>query len=105
MTKRIAIAVAAAVLVSVLVPGRASGQSSVPNCVRVATSSRYVPYGYNHVVAVTNACKKLVACSISTDVNPESQSIEVKPGETSEVTTFMGSPSQTFVAKVSCKER
>lgn len=90
-------------LVAVVVP--AAGQSSVPACVKVTTSSRYVPYGYNHVVTITNACKKTVACDVSTDVNPDKQSVEVKPSETSELTTFMGSPSQTFVAKVSCKER
>ncbi|MBX3230758.1 MAG: hypothetical protein KIT84_00965 [Labilithrix sp.] len=77
----------------------------VPACVRVATESRYVPYGYNHVVILENGCSKNAVCTVATDVNPEKRSVEVPAGTTVEVTTFMGSASQTFVASVGCTLR
>ena len=75
----------------------------MPACVQVGTSSYYVPYGYNHVVSLTNGCARPATCLVSTDVNPERQTVEVPSNATVEVTTFMGSPSSTFTAKVDCK--
>jgi hypothetical protein len=81
----------------------AGAPSSLPACVQVATRSRYVPFGYNHIVAVTNGCTRAATCSVATDVNPEAQSVEVASNATAEVLTFMASPSSTFVARVSCR--
>jgi hypothetical protein len=61
-----------------------------------------VPYGYNHVVILTNACAQSAVCSVATDVNPSPILVEVRSGGTSEVVTFMGSPSSSFVARVGC---
>lgn len=94
----------AAALVAVASP-RAEAQGGTPSCVTVTTESRYVPYGYNHLVRLTNACKRTVDCTVSTDVNPEKQKVEVLPSSTVEVTTFMGSPAQTFTAHVACTMR
>lgn len=74
----------------------------VPACVRVATQSRWVPYGYNHVVILENGCSKAATCRVSTDVNPQVQSVEVDPARTVEVTTIMASPASAFVANVTC---
>lgn len=74
----------------------------VPACVEVKTESRYVPYGYNHVVVFKNGCSKSATCAVSTDVNPEIMKTDVAVSATVEVLTFSGSPSQTFVAKASC---
>lgn len=74
----------------------------VPACVRVATQSRWVPYGYNHVVILENGCSKAVLCRVSTDVNPQVQSVDVEPSRTVEVTTIMASPASAFVANVTC---
>lgn len=74
----------------------------VPACVRVGTESRWVPYGYNHVVILENGCSKPATCKVSTDVNPQVQTAEVDVQKTVEVTTIMASPASTFVAKVSC---
>lgn len=76
---------------------------AIPACVSVKTDSRYVPYGYNHIVTLTNGCARDATCTVSTDVNPEQRSVDVPSREAREVTTFMGSPSSTFTAKVSCK--
>src|SRR5687767_12052255 len=76
--------------------------SAIPACLTVATESIYVPYGYNHIVRLKSACPKPITCQVSTDVNPEKQTVAVAPNTTVEVTTFLGAASQTFVARVGC---
>jgi hypothetical protein len=73
--------------------------------VNVTTESRYVPFGYNHVVIIKNGCSKQALCTVSTDVNPQPQNVEVQAGTTVEVTTFMASPQQTFSPTVRCQLR
>lgn len=80
----------------------AGAPAPLPSCVKVTTESRYVPYGYNHIVHVQNGCAKTAACTVATDVNPQPQSVEVAPASTADVTTYMGSASSTFLAKVAC---
>ena len=75
---------------------------SLPACVKVGTQSRWVPYGYNHVVILENGCSKPATCTVATDVNPASQKAEVASASTIEVTAFMGSASSTFTARVAC---
>jgi hypothetical protein len=64
-----------------------------------------VPYGYNHLVAVTNGCSKTADCDVSTDVNPEVQKATIAPTDTAVVTTFLGAASATFIARVDCRLR
>ena len=85
--------------------GAAAPAPAIPACVAVKTDSRYVPYGYNHVVTLTNGCAREARCLVSTDVNPEQRSVDVPSSQAVEVLTFMGSPSSTFTAKVTCKLR
>jgi hypothetical protein len=80
----------------------AGAAPSLPACVQITASSRYVPYGYNHIVSVKNGCSKLAVCAVRTDVSPELIAVEVAPGVTSEVVTFVASPSQTFTPLVTC---
>jgi hypothetical protein len=102
VVRKIALGSIAALLLAVVAPARVDAQNAVPACIKVATASRYVPYGYNHIVVLTSSCTKKVTCTVSTDVNPDKQTVEVAPSASVEVTTFMGSPSQTFTARVSC---
>ncbi len=80
----------------------AGDAGSLPGCVGVTTESRYVPYGYNHLVVVANGCSKAATCSVSTDVSPAPYKVEVASLKSVEVLTFSGSPAQTFVARVTC---
>lgn len=82
-----------------------AGAPGLPACVRFRSESRYVPYGYNHVVLIENGCSKPAACTVSTDVVPQAQNVDVPAGKTAEVTTFLGSPQQSFVPKVRCQLR
>lgn len=83
----------------------APAPATLPACVAVKSEARYVPYGYNHVVIVTNGCSKAATCSVATDVNPTAQSVDVASGKTLEVLTFSGSPATAFTPRVSCKLR
>jgi hypothetical protein len=83
----------------------AGAPAPLPACIGVKTDARWVPYGYNHVVIVTNGCSRDAACSVSTDVNPDAQKVNVPRAQSVELTTFLGSASSTFVAKVTCSLR
>ena len=78
---------------------------ALPACVQVKTSSRYVPYGYNHVVTLTSGCTRAASCKVATDVNPEPHVVDLPANTSAEVTTFMGAASSTFTARVSCQLR
>jgi hypothetical protein len=94
---------AAAALSTSEVRAEDAGAPALPACIQVGTDSRYVPFGYNHVVILKNGCSKAATCSVATDVNPQATSTEVAAGTTVEVLTFAGSPAQTFRAHVTCK--
>jgi hypothetical protein len=77
--------------------------SSLPACIGVKAESRYVPYGYNHVVVLRSGCSKAATCSVATSVNPQSTSVEVAANASVEVLTFTASPAQSFTPLVSCR--
>ncbi len=81
----------------------AQNATAIPACVQVRTESRYVPYGYNHIVSLKNGCSKAATCVVSTNVNPQPASAEIAAGATVEVLTFAGSPARDFEAQVCCK--
>lgn len=83
----------------------AGAPSSLPACIQVSTDSRYVPYGYNHIVILKSGCSKAATCIVATDVNPQPTSAEVAAGATVEILTYSGSPAQVFQARVTCKLR
>jgi len=78
---------------------------SLPACIGVRAEARYVPYGYNHVVILTNGCSKAATCRVSTDVSPQPVTAEVAAGTTVEVLTFAASPASSFTPRVSCTLR
>lgn len=82
--------------------GTKGDAGAVPACIRVTTTTRYVPYGWSHVVVLTSACPRDATCTVSTDVNPEKQTAQVPKGGTVEVVTFLSSPSKTFTPDVAC---
>lgn len=82
-----------------------AGAPPMPACVHFRAESRYVPYGYNHIVYIENGCSKPAMCSVSTDVVPEPQNVDVPAGKAAEVTTFMGSPQRAFTPRVRCSLR
>jgi hypothetical protein len=76
-----------------------------PACLQVTTSAPYRGLGYNHIVTLASSCPKTLDCTVKTDVNPTPTSATVRPKETVEVVTFIGSPAYTFKADVRCRER
>ena len=92
-------------LVLTLAADAGAGAPAMPACIHYRADSRYVPYGYNHVVVIENGCSKPATCTVSTDVVPQPQNVEVPSGKTAEVTTFMGSPQQSFTPRGRCSLR
>jgi hypothetical protein len=77
--------------------------TGLPACVQVVTESRYVPFGYSHVVVLRNGCARAASCIVSTDVNPEPLPAEVPAGGAAEVVTFLSAAASKFTARVSCR--
>lgn len=87
-------------------PGSANAEPSEQapkRCVEVATRSRYVPYGYDHIVVLKNTCAKAKKCVVKTDATPKPQTVLVPGKKTKEVVTRRGSPARTFSPDVVCK--
>jgi hypothetical protein len=86
---------------------RAAPPSAPPplECVAVQTEASFATVGYDHLVHLTNNCKKATTCSVKTNVNPEAASVQLAPGESQTVVTWRGSPAREFTADVSCRER
>lgn len=74
-----------------------------PPCVSWSGEARSTGYGYRHVVVLKSSCKVKKTCDVSTDVNPEVQSVAIAPSETKEVVTFFESTVPTFTPRVTCK--
>jgi hypothetical protein len=71
-------------------------------CVTVTTEARFAGLAYNHIVHIANGCSVPVTCTMTTDVNPEAQTVTVPPESRAEVVTFIGSPASAFTASVRC---
>lgn len=83
----------------------AIAQEKSSPCWRFRGEARYRAYGYNHVVVIHNGCAALLTCQVSTDVNPQSTTVQVEAGADAEVVTFLGSPATDFAPKVQCRPR
>jgi len=75
------------------------------DCVAVASEAAFASVGYDHLVHLTNNCKKRAACNVKTDVNPEATNVELAPGERQTLVTWRGSPAREFKAEVTCLEK
>jgi hypothetical protein len=83
----------------------ASAPTPADKCVKYWGEARYAALGYNHLVHVANACAVAADCVVSTDVNPEPQSVTVGGRSEVIVSTFLGSPARTFAPRVKCVMR
>lgn len=80
----------------------AKDEKTQPACITHSSQARYVS-GYNHLVTIKNDCDKSASCQVSTDVNPEVQTVIVQKKTSETVLTYRGSPARTFVANVECR--
>jgi len=72
-------------------------------CVDVRAEASFASVGYDHLVHLTNGCKKPMACTVKTDVNPDAAQVELEPAEAKTVVTWRGSPAREFKPDVTCK--
>ncbi|HKP64047.1 MAG TPA: hypothetical protein VJV78_45240 [Polyangiales bacterium] len=73
------------------------------SCVDVSQDAPYAGLGYDHIVKLTNNCKKPVSCSVKTDVNPKAQQVNLAVGEKKSIVTWRGSPAYAFTPDVTCQ--
>ena len=96
---------ATAIATAALTLALATESRADPPCVRVVPEARFWGAGFNHVVHLTNTCAATADCTVSTDVNPEAQTVVVPGRSETEVVTFLSSPARVFVPSVTCKMR
>ena len=77
-------------------------QGPAESCVRATCTTRYVAYGYNHVVHLENTCGRPMQCSVASDANPRATTTRLASGASTDVQTVMGSPASVCRAIVSC---
>jgi hypothetical protein len=94
---------ALAILVLLAVPTLASAQR--PDCIEVEAIARWGADAYNHFVVIENHCDRAARCRVSTNANPEVQTVEVRAGGRVELITFRGSPASEFTPNVACDLR
>jgi hypothetical protein len=92
--------------------GSAIAQSKKPapgpapvECVAVTSEASFASVGYDHLVHLTNNCKRRTACTVKTDVNSDVANLELAPGERQTIVTWRGSPARVFKADVTCLEK
>jgi hypothetical protein len=100
--------------IGALAGGEAIAQSKKPTpvpvpgaleCVAVVTEAAFASVGYDHLVHVTNGCKRRVGCTVTTNVNPDPARVELSPGESRTLVTWRGSPAREFTAEAKCLEK
>lgn len=84
-------------------PGARAQKEPPPACVTSRGEARARAVGYDHVVTIENRCTRPAACVVSTDVAPELLHVTVPSKDRAELTTFRGSSSSVFTARVECK--
>ena len=73
------------------------------HCVEIGAVSVWGGWGWNHAVYLTNSrCSENLACTVSTDVDPEPIAATAPPTVTVQVETALNSPIAWFVPFVSC---
>jgi hypothetical protein len=101
----VALGAAAGLLGSVLAAHAEPAQGGTLNCVKVRTEASFASVGYDHLVHLTNNCKTPVACTVTTNVNPEPASVALGVNESTTLTTWRGSPAREFTADAKCQAR
>ncbi|HEY0467920.1 MAG TPA: hypothetical protein VGC79_27160 [Polyangiaceae bacterium] len=92
-----------AVCVSLAGTAAADAPQQVGDCASVSASARPKAIGYTHVVTLSNACQRTVACEVWTDVDPSPHyTLQAKPGKSAEVITRNGSPASEVHADKRC---
>lgn len=84
--------------------GEAGHEVEVPACLKWRLETPFRGYAYDHLVVLRSACSDTLHCDVATNANPETQHVQVAPGETKRVSTFVGSPARVFQLRLSCKE-
>jgi hypothetical protein len=78
-------------------------KSKSPVCVTHRLEPRFMGFGFDHFVRLDNGCDKRMQCEVTTNLNPDPQTVKLEPFEKKPVLTFRGSPAMVFKADVHCE--
>ncbi|MEI9948692.1 MAG: hypothetical protein WDO74_06840 [Pseudomonadota bacterium] len=94
---------AACALLALAGTAAADSPQQVGDCASVTASASFRGDGYRHIVTLTNACQRTVACEVWTDVDPTPHHIvQAKPGKSADVIIRNGSPASEVHAQKLC---
>jgi hypothetical protein len=96
------LALAALAVLAALALASSAQADKTPACVHWWPQTVAMGIGYNHVVGIDNTCERAAVCTISTNIAPDPIQATVGSKERVELTTFRGSPSRVFQARVDC---
>ena len=77
-------------------------QGGATSCAEMSGASIWGGVGWNHVVALTNRCGRTIACTITTNVDPDARHATIENNITVQVMTAANSPERVFVPQLSC---
>lgn len=77
-------------------------KQDITKCVGVRTEARPIAYGYEHHVHIHNGCDKTVRCEVTTNSNPEVNTVTLIAGDTEDVVMSRGSPASEVTAHTKC---
>ena len=80
----------------------AAAKADITKCVGVRTEAVPIAYGYEHHVHVHNGCDKAVRCEVTTNSNPEINTITLSAGDNKDVVMSRGSPASEVTAETKC---
>ncbi|HEY2516080.1 MAG TPA: hypothetical protein VGI39_34650 [Polyangiaceae bacterium] len=89
-----------------LLANRIASADPAPSCrISVLAEARWNGYGFNHLVHLVNSCSEVLDCNVSTDVNPQEQTVTVAAHTDVVVNTFVGAPGRVFTPRATCTAR
>lgn len=90
-------------LAASLVAAASSAADAPRGCVVIKPSALFNGAGYLHYAAITSECTASARCSLWTDVDPAPQSVDLDPGQNSEMVFRRGSPAYEFQTFARCR--
>lgn len=77
-------------------------QTSLPDCLTMEKVVAYSGAGYRHAASFTSTCEREAACVVSSNSNPEAQSLTVPAGQQRTVVFHVSSPARGLEVRARC---
>ena len=77
-------------------------QTSLPECLSMEKVVTFSGAGYRHAASFTSTCDRDAACVVSSNSNPEAQSLTVPAGQQRSVVFHTSSPARGLEVRARC---